>query len=83
MSENKEKKIIIQVSTVIGDETSKLNRYINSCIEKNGIPAELMICALKNVLLNLTEKEMEKMSESLINAQTQIAAMREEQKSEE
>ncbi len=70
---NSPKRVIIPASIIMDKASRELNAFIETYMEQSGIPSELMIHAVKDVLLNLTQQNLEKVSTDFINLQTQIA----------
>lgn len=71
--DNTPKRVTIPASIIMDKASRELNAFIETYMEQSGIPAELMIHAVKDVLLNLTQQNLEKVSTDFINLQTQIA----------
>nr|WP_305182155.1 hypothetical protein [uncultured Schaedlerella sp.] len=69
---NSPKRVTIPASIIMDKASRELNAFIETYMEQSGIPAELMIHAVKDVLLNLTQQNLEKVSTDFINLQTQI-----------
>ena len=69
---NSPKRVTIPASIIMDKASRELNAFIETYMEQSGIPAEMMIHAVKDVLLNLTQQNLEKVSTDFINLQTQI-----------
>lgn len=70
--DNIPKRVTIPASIIMEKASTELNAFIETYIEQSGIPAELMLYAVKDALLNLTQQNLDKVSTDFINLQTRI-----------
>ena len=70
MNENSLKKTAVPASTVVDKASSDMNAYLYDYMQTNGIPVDLMIYAIKDVLLKFTEVKVAKLSGEIVSAQS-------------
>ncbi len=70
--DNTPKRVTIPASIIMEKASTELNAFIETYMEQSGIPAELMLYAVKDALLKLTQQNLDKVSTDFINLQTQI-----------
>lgn len=70
--DNIPKRVTIPASIIMEKASTELNAFIETYMEQSGIPAELMLYAVKDALLNLTQQNLDKVSTDFINLQTRI-----------